>query len=108
MSNQYKARIEITQAHEQMMKLSDLQQHIKRRLAAEFLSTLEEKLSISQHLNINRDTVSYEGSVVILTLDQYNALRYNNLSSEDKFKPFEPKQEFDAVNYLKNLMKKSR
>lgn len=108
MGNLYKARIEITQDHQHMMSQRDLQQHVKRRLAAEFLSTIEDNMSISKQLNINRDSVSYEAGVVILSLDEYDALRYNKTSSEHKFKPLEPKQEFDAVNYLKNLMKKSR
>jgi hypothetical protein len=110
MNNRYKAKIEISNVHHLMLSCADLEQHVKRRLAAEFLSILEQRMDIKYTTNPNRDSVSYEGGVVILSLDEYDKLRYNSVSSEDRFTLHTPKREpeFDAVNYLKNLMKKSR
>jgi hypothetical protein len=108
MKDLYRVNIDVADAHHQMMSLTDLQNHIKQKLAYEFLPIIEQKMKIMSSPNYNDATVRYQAGLVVLSVDEYNALRYNNVSSEDKFKPLEPKQEFDAVNYLKNLMKKSR
>jgi hypothetical protein len=103
-------RVSIEVSHMDLMSVStpEIQKHIQRKLCAEYLSTIEQKMTITSVTNPHKDSIMYTGDVVILSLDEYNKLRYNSVSREDKFKPFEPKQEFDAVNYLKNLMKKSR
>jgi hypothetical protein len=77
-------------------------------LVVEYLSAIEDKMEMKSTTNTNRDAVTFEGSIVILSLDEYNALRYNRLSSEDRFTQPAHKPQFDAVDYLKNLMKKSR
>ena len=109
-SNRYFAAIRIPDSHYQMMKMGDLQLHIKQKLAYEFLSVIEQKMEIKSEKNNSDCTVRHQAGLVILTLDEYDKLRYNSVSSEDRFAPHTPKREpeFDAVNYLKNLMKKSR
>lgn len=86
------------------MSMPELQKHVQRRLSAEYLSAIEQKMTITSTTNINRDSVTYTGDVVILSLDEYAKLRYNSVRAE----PVAKQPEFDAVDYLKNLMKKTR
>lgn len=108
-SNRYFVAVNIPESHYQMMKIGDLQIHIKQKLAYEFLSVIEQKMAVKSEMNYSDNTVRHQAGLVILTLDEYDKLRYNSVSREDRFEPVsKPKEEFDAVNYLKNLMKKSR
>lgn len=101
--SQHRVSIEVSQMSLLSIHTPDIQKHVQRKLCAEYLSVIEQKMTITSTTNINRDSVTYTGDVVILSLDEYKVLAYN----KDMVTP-ESKKEFDAVNYLKNLMKKPR
>ena len=104
-------------------QMGEMEHFCRRKLAHEFLPFIEENLVVSRiATNPNAMTETVRGSMVMMHLEEYNKLvfaaqqsdiRYRGLDgrysmrSENVFRP-QPKKEFDAVDYLKNLMKKPR
>jgi hypothetical protein len=105
-------------------QMGEMEHFCRRKLANEFLPYIEKNLVVSRiATNHNAMSETVRGSMVMMSLEQYQKLmfaaqqadeRYRGLDdgrysmrSENVFRP-QPKKEFDAVDYLKNLMKKPR
>jgi hypothetical protein len=105
-------------------QMGEMEYYCKRKLANEFLPFIEQNMVVSRvATNPHAMTETVRGSMVMMPLEEYNKLmfaaqqsdiRYRGLDdgrysmrSENVFRP-QPKKEFDAVDYLKNLMKKPR
>jgi hypothetical protein len=110
MKELYKARIEVPDAHVAMLNPNDFEDFVTKKLASEFVSIIRKKMSIATSPNYTQATRTFEAAVVVLSVDEYNNLVYN--SDKKPIHGYAPaqqvKQEFDAVQYLKDLMNKTK